>query len=622
MSPEPPPATPPNPTARQSTLLLLSGGLLMLSGLITTFGAHGLASGPFILTAASAVIGLALFMRQSWPAAQAVNVAVNATLAGRLVEAEERFIAANAQFKLGYIRRIIAVNRAWIALRRGDLEHAVAFSTEAINRPLGWLTRTVERGNILDARGLRAVALASLGDRVAAEADIAAIGASPLALPPSLARAELARALLLEQSGDRGALAAHLARNRRLLLEHTHPRERAIVRAYLRMLEAKTTSVYRHGAERDQVANDEPLLSDWVAKLAPAAAAFVGAEKTHSATSLQREPQAPDEPSAAAAAQARFKLKPAGKIKRILAIYAGLTVFSLGIWQLLSATRPSRHAGVASSGVMTQATSLIGISVLFGAAFVGATALLVRRQKARDARLRAATVTLARGDEASAMASFTALTKGPPMIAGQALLMLATETERTGDLRAAQALCERGIAAAATVPIVASTFLLPGLFAEHALLLAAQGESAAAQAELTLLAQRHPAYALLDTVRFRITLLDRARRGDFAGAARIAEKNADLALTVRDELLADLVRVIADPESRGSAETERLRKELRGDKVSAAWIEKVAPRVAAAFAGGGESTGVDETAAAEAEAEREALAAEEEEEKQRARGWV
>jgi hypothetical protein len=259
---------------------------------------------------------------------------------------------------------------------------------------------------------------------------------------------------------------------------------------------------------------------------------------------------------------------------------------------------------------------------MFLAAFVAIIVLLVRRQRAKTAQLRAALTTLARGDHASAMASFTALTSGPPLVGAQALLTLATETERLGDLGEARILCERGIAIAATSPIAASPMLLPGLFAEHAHILAAQGESAEAGAELALIEQRYPAYALLDTVRFRITLLDRARRGDFAGAAQIAEKSADLALTVRDELLADLVRVLADPESRGSVETERLRKELRGDTVSAAWLEKVAPKVAAAFAGGGAAGGAGEASmAAEAEAEREALALQEEA-RERARGWV
>ncbi len=611
------PALPPDPGARQWRLLLLSGALLTLSGVTTAMGSNGVIMGPIVLACASVVIGFALFVRQSGPAAQAVNLALNATLAGRLVEAEERFTAANARYKLGYIRRVIAVNRAWIALRRGDLERAVTFADEAINRPLGILTRAVERGNIIDARGIRAVALASLGDRVRAEADIAAIGASPLALPPALARAELARALLLEQAGDRGALAAHLDRNRRLLLEYTHPRERAVVRAYLRMLEAQTTSVYRHGAERDRVAHDdEPLLSDWVAKLSPAAAAFVGAERACSAGPLTSATTAPDGP-ATAAARALFQAKPTRNRRKTLAIWGGFTLFSVVVWQVLSTgPRPHHAQPVSPSGP----DAFLGVSTVVTAAFVALIVGLVMRQRARTTQLRVALTTLARGDHEAAMGSFRSLVSGPPLVGAQALLQLATETERLGDLGEARTLCERGITLASTSPIAASPMLLPGLFAEHAHILAAQGESAAARAELALIEQRYPAYALLDTVRFRITLLDSARQGDFTGAAQIAEKSADLALTVRDELLADLVRMLADPESRGSVETERLRKELRGDTVSAAWLEKVAPKVAAAFAGAGAAGGAGEPSVEE-EAEREAMAAEEEA-RERARGWV
>jgi hypothetical protein len=160
---------------------------------------------------------------------------------------------------------------------------------------------------------------------------------------------------------------------------------------------------------------------------------------------------------------------------------------------------------------------------------------------------------------------------------------------------------------------VSFDFLLPGLFAEHALLLAAQGASAEAAAELALIEERYPSYALLDTIRLRITLIDRARQGDFAGAARIADRSADLPLTLRDELLADLVRVVANPEAGAGVEVDRLRKELRADAVSRAWIEKVAPRVLTAFEQADRDTRAkeepsDEEALREHLAEEEALA--------------
>ena len=151
--------------------------------------------------------------------------------------------------------------------------------------------------------------------------------------------------------------------------------------------------------------------------------------------------------------------------------------------------------------------------------------------------------------------------------------------------------------------------------------LAAQGKRAEAVAELALIEERYPAYALLDAARFRISLVDRARHGDFAGAARIADRSADLPLSVRDELLADLVRVVDGGRDGAAIEVDRLRKELRADSVSRAWIEKVAPAVLGAFEQVGSEVGPEDLARDE-EAEREREAEEEAAMVARGRGWV
>jgi hypothetical protein len=242
--------------------------------------------------------------------------------------------------------------------------------------------------------------------------------------------------------------------------------------------------------------------------------------------------------------------------------------------------------------------------------FVALVLLIARQKQARGPQLSTALALLARGDDAAALAMLTTLSSGPPVVAAQALLALAVETERTGELREAQDLCEHGLARSQPYAAVASDHLLPGLFAEHAVLLAAQGESAMAEAELALLEERYPTFALLDAARFRIELVARARQRDFAGAARIAARSADLPLRVRDELLADLVRVIAAPEAGGSGERERIRKELRTDAVSRAWIEKVAPSAIGAFEQAGNDAGAA-SAPSDEEAEREQLAEEE-----------
>jgi hypothetical protein len=607
---------------RQSLTLLVMGAGTLVYGVAKLPGPEGWITGPIMLTLAGGMIGLGLFVRQSGPAAQAVNVALNLALSGRLAEADELFAQAHARFSIGYIRRVIAVNRAWIALRRGDLEASVAFATEAVTRPVQWLSRSVDQGNVAEARALRAIALASLGDDAHATDDINTILQSPLATPTALARAELARALLLERGGDRAALGAHLAKHRRLLLEYTHPRERAIVRAYQRMLGAHAHSIYRHGATRDPAPRDEPALADWVGKIAPGAAAFVRADAPRGSEPLDRAPAISVSPEVAASAKARFQAPSrAKKGLVVLGLWVVLILMFVAIWQVLAPEQPW-HAPIPVPAPVNEPSMLVTMFPwLLPAIFIGVLVFFVKRRRPLDLQLRAAQAALARGDEAAALASFTALAGNPPAVAGPALLALATEQERTGSLQAAEVLCDRGITKSLPIAAAASDFLLPGLFAEHAVILAAQGKRAEATAELALIEERYPAYALLDAARFRISLVDRARHGDFAGAAQIADRSADLPLSVRDELLADLVRVVDGAREGSAAEVDRLRKELRTDLVSRAWIEKVAPAALSAFERVGIEVGAEDLAS-EAEAEREREAEAEAAAVERGRGWV
>ena len=622
MPPKRPPAVPQHPAVRQSLSLFAMGAMILLWGGVTFSSNGGWVAAPFFLAISGGLFWLGRFVRQSGPAAQDINLAHNLSMAGRIAEADERYAEIDARISLRYLRRVIAVNRAWIALRRGDLERAVALSGEAIDRPVQWISRLNERCNIVEARGIRALAQASLGDTSGAERDIAAILESPLATPSALARAELAKALLLEQAGDRGALGAHLAKHRRLLLEHTHPRERAIVRAYQRMLEAQATSVYRHGAPREPAPRDEPALSDWVAKLAPGAASFVPAEITRRAGTGET-PRASVGASAVAAARARFDRKgdTGGRGAKAFGLWALLIIMSLTVWQFLAPEQPApghRRVPAPMPGPPRADPSLLGILIpmLLALFFCGLVLLFARQKRARAPQLSTAQAVLARGDEDAATAMLTTLSDGPALVAAQALLTLATERERTGDLLRAQELCERGIAKAQQVPAQTTDILLPALFAELAVLLAAQGVGDEAAAELALIEERHPTFAHLDAARFRITLVDAARRGDFSGAAQIAEKSADLPLPVRVELLADLVRVIADPEAGSRSEMDRLRKELRTDAVSRAWLEKVAPSVPIAFEhAGSDARPIEAPSDTDEEAEREALAEEETREK-------
>src|SRR5262245_51029622 len=83
-----------------------------------------------------------------------------------------------------------------------------------------------------------------------------------------------------------------------------------------------------------------------------------------------------------------------------------------------------------------------------------------------------------------------------------------------------------------------------------------------------------------------------AREGDIAGAARLTERDADVPLNARDELLADVCRAAVSPATAGAGEVERLREELRIEAASRRWLSTIAPAALAAFERLGEQGGV------------------------------
>src|SRR5262249_4706310 len=151
------------------------------------------------------------------------------------------------------------------------------------------------------------------------------------------------RAVLLERSGDRAALGEHLARERELLLEHSAPRERAVVRAYQRMLAAPKTTIYRTSAPRGAQPADEPAMEEWIREVAPSAAPFVATARAGREAPAE-PPRAPVDPDAVRAAEVRVTgrgLKGARQAGKIALLWL-LAVFGLvAVWQLLT-PEPSR----------------------------------------------------------------------------------------------------------------------------------------------------------------------------------------------------------------------------------------------------------------------------------------
>lgn len=601
------PSPPPHPTRTIFVLYLVLGGALVAIG--TAMAALGV---EVPLATAFGLGGVLLTVLGAYGSgvgrgAQLLNTALNRIGMGRFREAEALLDEADKTW-LGHNRALVPIFRASIAMRRGDMKAALDLADKAVaaRTPLrGKLLASIHRSHAI---ALRSLLRASLGDDAGAKADIAAIAASPDATPQASARAALAEAVLLQRSGDKEALRAHLAKHRVLLSEAAEPRERAIVRAYQRMLRTTATTPYRKKLTDKPMEGEEPALEDWIARVDPAAAPYM---RVRAATDEGGEAPAPPLATAEAKAlvrRAHAEASAGARATRMGAILkrAALAVVAIGVAGAgIAALDPFKvmpRNGLDSAAPMP--SSLIMI-----VAFVTASVLVVtsRVSAARQTkRLLAALAKVAKG--AGGLDDLRALTESSfGVIAAQAHLQLAFHSEKQGDLDAAMREVERGIGrvSARGARMVAADVLLPELRAERAFLLAARDRSEEAAAELDAVS---PAAPFLARARFRVALITAIRGGDLAGAARLASSRAEhLPIFARDELCADAARAAYKPELVGAAELARIKDELTFP-VTRAWMLAIAPGVVEALERAPE---VDEDAGGEAAAEAEAMADEE-----------
>ncbi|WP_437802437.1 hypothetical protein [Sorangium sp. So ce693] len=600
--------------------IAFGGAMALLGAGVSVAGFGSVAAGVPFGMAGALLIAIGLRTRSTGVAVQVVNKAYNLAASGQREDAAELLDYAEATCRSRYVLRVIDVQRALAAMQRGDLAGALVRADAAVTRRTDPLSFHLEHATIAAARSLRALLRASTSDRDGAAADIEIVRASALASPEVLARAELAAAVLLERSGDREALRAHLLRERSLLVEHTRPRERALVRAYQRMLKAKASSVYRTGAKREPEAGGELSAADWAARISPDAAPFMRAPALAAGgvEELSRAELDRADASARAAAEGRTgsSRQPAAKaVRRMLLLWVTLVMVFLGVWQFLNSDPAPPVAAeverLPAEPIFGPLSIVLALPIFFIVMLVGAVLVNMTRARKLSQRFMAAQVAVAKGEEQRGKGELEALTRSKaPAAAAQAHLALAQLSERQGELSAALAACEAGLARLGTeaVRAMAADILLPALLAERAFLFAAMDRSADARAEMALLAERYASYPFLERARLRVALALRAREGDIAGAARLTERDADLPLNARDELLADVCRAAASPGAAGAGEVERLREELRLDAASRRWLSAVAPAALAAFERLREQGDAEALAGAEALAETEALA--------------
>ena len=603
--PRTPIALPPPPAPSISWAAVIFGALGVLAG-----GALALLS-PFA-GVPYAVVGALLLAREAYrlkvvTPAQVLSASFHALSLGRLGQAEALLDAAERSGS-GWALRIADIQRAVIQLRRGDLAAARARLDAAIARPLGRLARANAAYQIEGALALRAFVRASLGDADGARADAAAVRAGPAPAGEALARAALAEAILLENAGDRAGLRDHLARHKGLLLESTHPRERAIVRAYQRMLKVTATSVYREGGKRDDAASaehEEPMLADWVAKVAPGTAPFVRVVKQRTGDTPDEavpRPHAGSEGArravlAARAEGARAMPKSTSAGGRVIAI-GGAAVGLAALAALAVALIGGTSAPVAPSAPHDYGWVGGYLVMIAGGATLYAAFGLRRRvrrgaRRADLARLGEARAALGRGDlEAAARALEPLRDDASVAVAAQADLLASIVAERRARFDEMRRSAERGLARIAEAKLRGGLCdaLLPELVAQRAFALALADRADEAEAELASLSGSAYPYKARDL--FRVRLVELTREGRIDVAAALVDGGAlDLPLGVRDELLADLVRAVAAPGSAGLGELARLKDELRLSPESKAWIEAAAPGLVERF---GRATEADE----------------------------
>ena len=575
---------PPHPASREIRRWLVAGGALFAAGIMAmtmglfAFGAavalFGVVRGVFGWRGRAGITALPLLAR-----AEHLSERRQFEAAGQLLDAAEK-APRNAA-----VQTAIHVQRGVMAMRRGEIERALGHLDAAVATPAsafaGWFDG---RSQEALAHGMRAFLRASRGEEEGARADVEAARAEPDAGPSALSYAALAEEVLLERAGDRDGLRAHLRANAELLLNATGPRERAIVRAYQRMLQqAPAIGVYRVGAPREPAGAGaaEPMLADWVAKIAPGAAPFVRAAATRRLDAAET----PDAGELASVPDQRAE-GPAA-VQGVVPVILALMVLVSGA--LVGGARMLRsQADNLTMALPDDAASGISFGTGLTAALCALLGLSVARTlgaKRTGRRLTAAGTLLVRGelDEAEDIAESVRAQARSALQVAQANLVLAGVHERRGEHALALRYCDRGLRqlGGPRERALASDVLYPGLLATRALALAVLDRQEEASAALASIRRGYAGYSAATLV---VRLVQLSRRGDLREAARlVAESPPDLPLTRRRELLVDLVRAAHAPGSAGPGEVARLEEELRTWPEGKQWMEVVAPVALAAF---------------------------------------
>lgn len=524
------------------------------------------------------------------------HAALQALTRGRFDEVERIHAAVPESKRRGQVGRALAIHRGMMAFYRGDPERTVRELADAVAPHDGFWEKSHLSLQRAHALGLRALAYASIGDDARAEADAAIVETIPEADAGAVGRVALARAVVLSRDGASDALAKHLSTHATLLLETAHPRERILVRALRRLARSRTKSVYREAAKRsDDVSTG--AVADWVARIAPGAAAHAGEERFAKALEEAPMPEVSEAAESALAAERKRAVQDAGRATRkrirnrlLVAIPIVLVAYSVAVWKIFEdrgTAAVEDEVATIRAGIFTNTAAGSGLAVGFLALMTGIMVHRVRQLRRQNLPLLAAHRAAARGDDDEAIRLTTPLVeKAGAIPSATGRLTLATIHERRAEFE--RALDE---AAKAYVPFASGALraygtvhMIPSILALRAVSLAALGRDDEARAELGTILREHRDWANTALTDFRVRLILAVKGGDREAARAIARgRTAELPLPMRDDVLCDLVLATSgDPFS--NDDRERLAGELDDDPRLRAWVDAVAPGLRDRFA--------------------------------------
>ena len=450
-----------------ATIVLGEGGLLV-------------AVGAAYLLLGGGAIPLGLWGRSAGAAVQITNTAFNEMTKGALGRAERLLNCAEQTSRTKLVRRVIHVQRAVIAMRRGDVDGAVAHCDAAIAVPVGpsWAGKPIQ---LVHAQAIRGLLRAARGDRDAARADIEAVRTSDNAAPEALARSALAEAILFERAGDRAALRALLEEQHELCSRDRTRASARLSRAYQRMLRATSTSITGkapHARLRRPRSHRSP--TGWRPSL-PARRPSSGWRSRAAATHSTR-PSWPIGADGASPPRGRRRarggctLDPRSRSLRLrLAIaFVLMCVGFLALFQLIG--QDADGVPVDSFTSSTSPVTVMSATVI--AVFVGLFASIIARQRRQARKLLGATVLLGRGDLDGAERELAPLARSRlDLVAAQALLSMSAIASKRADFEGALAHCDQALGRLTRYAsrVAASDILLPELHAQRAFVLAVSG---------------------------------------------------------------------------------------------------------------------------------------------------